>query len=113
MSDQATPTDIQSAIDGLGRVEFDIDDPAYDWIVDACTKARAVIEDLRKDRERLEWMAERSAGIRPLYKASGFYLEWFNGDGDALDLETDAPRFREAIDEAMAPTGTEGPLQPA
>jgi len=91
-----TPTDIQSALDALVWVEFDIDDPAYDWVADACIKARAVIEDLRKDRERLEWLINQECFLSRLPDGSCYVA-----DVAGICEHPQRSTAREAIDEAM------------
>jgi len=48
-----TPTDIQSALDALDAIANDGDIMSYREHLEAANKARAVIEGLRKDRERV------------------------------------------------------------
>jgi len=96
-----TSTDIESVKDALaklGKWAVEIDQIELSKV---CAKSLAVIEDLRKDRERLEWMAKNGCYVTWLPNCDEFSLMDVAGERD----EVLGRAYREAIDEAMTKRG--------
>jgi len=115
-----TPNDIQRSIDLLKQIEDRSGRANTSYVLYAAINARETIEDLRKDRERLEselcdareaihlvrgliWMAYQT-GFDP--RCSDWADRLFRSQAVTLKaLGADAPKPSDAIDEAMTQRG--------
>jgi len=103
-----TPTDIESVKDALAKLGKWAAEIEEIQLSKVCAKSLAVIEDLRKDRERLDFVIQHGAVVKPHGDpAHSYSLSWcvsssFGGDWRDTDAHAD---FREAIDEAMTQRG--------
>jgi len=98
-----SPTDIQRSIDLLKQIEDHSGRcNSRQHLFYVCLGAREVIEDLRKDRERLEFIAEGDCEVA-FYRDGRCLVDRSPAFGGAR--KHDPAALRQAIDEAMTQRG--------
>jgi len=91
-----TPADIQYVLHDLVALEERANGTGQFQVGKICEQALAVIEDLRKDRERLEWLTNQESFVSSLPDGSCYVA-----DVAGICEYPQRSTAREAIEEAM------------